>query len=88
MKPFIRSPLKIKIFGRNQSATGNQSAGIPEYDGDLRRERNAGFFGRKDFFERTSKKQHQWLWFIGLWSGGLAVVFLMASVIRCVVAAP
>jgi hypothetical protein len=81
MKPFIRSPLKIRIFGRNQDATEYQPEGTHKYVEALRRGRNAGF-GRKDFLERTSKKQHQWLWFIGLWCGGLAVVFLLASVIR------
>jgi hypothetical protein len=29
-----------------------------------------------------TKKQNQWLWFIGLWFAGLAVAFMLASVIR------
>lgn len=29
-----------------------------------------------------TKKQKQWLWFIGLWLGGLSVVLLLAVVIR------
>lgn len=81
MKPLIKSPLKIRNSGRNIDATGNQAAGIHKRKEDLRRERNAGG-RRKDLIEKASKRKHQWLWFIGLWCGGLAVAFLLASFIR------
>jgi uncharacterized membrane protein len=29
-----------------------------------------------------TKKQRQWVWFIGLWCGGLAAVLLLAHLIR------
>ena len=29
-----------------------------------------------------TKKQQQWVWFIGLWCGGLTVVLLLAYLIR------
>jgi hypothetical protein len=29
-----------------------------------------------------TEKQKQWLWFIGLWLGGLLAVLLMAALIR------
>ncbi len=29
-----------------------------------------------------TKKQRQWLWFVGLWCGSLSAVFLLAYVIR------
>jgi len=29
-----------------------------------------------------TKKQQQWVWFIGLWCGGLAAVLLLARIIR------
>lgn len=29
-----------------------------------------------------TKKQKQWLWFIGLWLGGLSAVLLLAALIR------
>lgn len=32
--------------------------------------------------KRPTKTQRQWLWFGGLWLGGLAVVYLLAAVIR------
>ncbi len=32
--------------------------------------------------KKLSKKQSQWLWFIGLYIGGFLVVFTMAQLIR------
>lgn len=29
-----------------------------------------------------TKKQQQWIWFVGLWCGGLAAVLLLAKLIR------
>jgi len=29
-----------------------------------------------------TEKKRQWLWFVGLWSAGLAVVFLLAFATR------
>jgi len=29
-----------------------------------------------------TEKQKQWLWFIGLWLGGLSAVLLLAALIR------
>lgn len=31
---------------------------------------------------QLTKKQQQWLWFIGLWLGGLGSVLLVARIIR------
>lgn len=31
---------------------------------------------------QLSEKQKQWLWFIGLWCGGLASVFILAKIIK------
>jgi hypothetical protein len=45
-----RSHLKIRIFGRDQGETEDQSAGILKYVEDLSRELNADI-GQKDFFE-------------------------------------
>jgi hypothetical protein len=51
---FIRSYLKIRIFGRDQDEAEDQPAGTLKYVEDLRRGLNADI-GRKDFFEMTSK---------------------------------
>jgi hypothetical protein len=32
--------------------------------------------------KRPTKKQRQWLWFVGLWCGSLSAVFLLAYIIR------
>jgi hypothetical protein len=32
-----------------------------------------------------TEKQRQWLWFVGLWAGGLAGAFLLALAVRWVV---
>ena len=34
------------------------------------------------FTDRLSPKAKQWLWFVGLYFGGLAAVALVASIIR------
>ena len=32
--------------------------------------------------KRPTEKQKQWLWFVGLWCGGLSAVMLLAYLIR------
>ena len=32
--------------------------------------------------KKPTKKQRQWLWFVGLWCGGLIAVFLLSYLIR------
>ena len=32
--------------------------------------------------KRLTEKQAQWVWFVGLWCGGLGAVLLLAHVIR------
>jgi hypothetical protein len=51
---FIRSYLKIRIFGRYQGEAEDQPAGILKYIEDLRRGHNADI-GRKDFIEMASR---------------------------------
>jgi hypothetical protein len=33
-----------------------------------------------------TNRQRQWLWFVGLWLGGLSATLLLAAVIRLIVA--
>ena len=46
----LRSHLKIRIFGRDQGETEDQTAGIRKYVADLNREINADI-EQKGFFE-------------------------------------
>jgi hypothetical protein len=54
---FIRSDLKIRIFGRDQDDAEDQPTDILRYVEDLRRGLNADI-GRKDFFEMASNIIH------------------------------
>lgn len=36
----------------------------------------------KTIWKKASPRQRQWLWFVGLWCGGLASVLVLAYVIR------
>ncbi len=38
--------------------------------------------------KRLTKRQEQWVWFVGLWCGGFTAVLLLAGLIRWMLRIP